>query len=440
MKVKRFEGKSETVLRQRVYNELGPEAIVLNVKTKPYRGILRWFLRPIVVLTAAFEEHTQLEIELTRKVPGKVADKPSAQSILLGKSSISPEASLMVKKPVEAKPVENDRSVAKVMQSIQTNDQHQRISSLENKLSMTEELLAKVVAQLNIAEQMARGSGKRRYSNGMIQVFYESLIEQGVSPDVAEALLGELDIIDDQEKIDITLIVKIVYNNIIDILSNANIINIDPLPDQRQVAVFMGPTGVGKTTTIAKLSSIFTLSHEMRIGLITADTYRIAAIEQLKTYADILNLDIQVVYNNEEVLSYLEELLPKNEAVLIDTAGRSHRSEENITELKDLLDRISDSKRYLVLSLTTRDHDLLHIIKTYAKVADFDLIFTKLDETTHLGSILNICYATGKKVAYVTFGQNVPDDIEVLKPDLIAKSLLGLTNDNQPYLQGGGLT
>jgi flagellar biosynthesis protein FlhF len=91
-----------------------------------------------------------------------------------------------------------------------------------------------------------------------------------------------------------------------------------------------------------------------------------------------------------------------------------------------------------VLSLTTRDADLLSIINAYSRITDFDLIFTKLDETTNLGTILNICYATGKKVAYVTFGQNVPDDLDIIRPDKVAKSLLGLTDGNKhPYAQEG---
>jgi flagellar biosynthesis protein FlhF len=439
MKVKRYEGRSEIALRQRIHDELGPDAIVLNIKTKPYTGLLGVFLKPLVIVTAAFEEPNPLDVTFNND-PAKEGQQ-ALQNMLYGKAPSKDKPS---KDKEETEPAVFDDEAAvdantqKLIKNLQTGDQQQKIASLENKLTMTEELLAKVVTQLNVAEQIAKDGGtiKRRYGHNMIQMFYELLLDQGVTSDITETLLGELDIIEDQEKIDITLIVKIVYNNIVGILSGPRLIETKKAEEgERQIAFFMGSTGVGKTTTIAKLSSVFTLAHNMRIGLITADTYRIAAIEQLKTYADILNLDVKVVYTNDEIIEYLNKMLPKKDAVLVDTAGRSHRNETNMKELSDLLVQVPDSKRYLVLSLATRDRDLIEIVNTYSKITDFDLIFTKLDETTTLGSILNICYATGKKVAYLTFGQNVPDDLEALKPDKIAKSILGINEGTQPYAQ-----
>jgi len=200
----------------------------------------------------------------------------------------------------------------------------------------------------------------------------------------------------------------------------------------------MGPTGVGKTTTIAKLSSVLSLNHNMKVGFITADTYRIAAVEQLKTYAEILGLDVRVVYSNDDIENSVDEMRILNDVILIDTAGRSHRNEDNVVELAGILNSLPDSRHYLVLSATTKCEDMLEIIHTYETVTDFDLIVTKLDETASLGSILNICYLTGKKISYVTFGQNVPDDIEVIKPDKIAMSLLGIgAGVDQPYRRIG---
>jgi flagellar biosynthesis protein FlhF len=168
------------------------------------------------------------------------------------------------------------------------------------------------------------------------------------------------------------------------------------------------------------------------VGLVTADTYRIAAVEQLKTYADILGLEIRTVYKPEEMSAQMNSLVPPHDVVLVDTAGRSHKNKGNLADLKMILDEIPDSVRYLVLSINTRYKDLISIINAYSQIADFDLIFTKLDESDNLGNLVNICCLTEKKPAYVTFGQSVPEDFDAVKPDSIAKSLLGLNGEN-PY-------
>jgi len=192
------------------------------------------------------------------------------------------------------------------------------------------------------------------------------------------------------------------------------------------VNFFMGPTGVGKTTTIAKLTSDFILNYNLRLGLITADTYRIAAVEQLKTYAEILSVEVGVVYSTKDFIECIGRLTAKYDMILVDTAGRSHKNSENLTELSELLAACPAAEKHLVLSLTTKCDDLLQIIEAYSDIADFDIIFTKLDETQELGSILNICHLTQKRISYVTNGQNVPDDISIVEPEKIARALLGL--------------
>jgi flagellar biosynthesis protein FlhF len=464
----------------RVREDLGPNAIILSIKKKPYRGMLGWFMKPKIIVQAAFEEKTSREkfFEEQRPIPaksslfarpkepaadpsqiirtarhplfrntpaqaarGEATDTTESFALQVLAAQNTPAVQLSTGRQGAAALAEQEPSstTGNLVKQVRLNDQQQRIASLENKLSLTEELLSKVVAQLNTAERMVGDPNKRRFESELVQVFYESLLEQGVATEVAEGLLGDLDSVDEPDKIDITLIVKIVYNSIMEILSQPILIDtvLDP-GKEPQVVVFMGPTGVGKTTTIAKLSSYLSLTCEMRVGLITADTYRIAAVEQLKTYADILGWDIRVVYGHEDMAGQCDELYAVNDIVLVDTAGRSHKNTENLHELQAVLEALPESKRYLVLSVTTRYEDLLKIINIYSGISDFDIIFTKLDEAESLGTILNICYLTGKKVSYVTFGQNVPDDMETVKPDKIAKSLLGL-NNGHPYLSEGGL-
>jgi len=156
----------------------------------------------------------------------------------------------------------------------------------------------------------------------------------------------------------------------------------------------------------------------------TADTYRIAAVDQLKKYAEILGLGVEVLYSIDE-FEEKKNTFSNCDAVLIDTAGRSHKNEQRFSELSNLLNEISKKEVYLVLSLSTKYKDILDIIESYSEVADYKIIFTKQDETTTLGTIINVKHMTQKPLSYITFGQNVPDDIEVLQPEKIAKLLLG---------------
>lgn len=162
------------------------------------------------------------------------------------------------------------------------------------------------------------------------------------------------------------------------------------------------------------------------MALFTADTYRIAAVDQLRSYATILNLPLRVIYSDAEMPKAVEDF-KGYDAVLIDTAGRSHRNREQRDDMERLLSSVPAEQReiYLVLSATTKYKDLVKITETYSDIADYRLIFTKLDETNSVGNIFNIKMLTGIPLAYTTFGQNVPDDISKVNQQAIAKQLLG---------------
>jgi len=175
--------------------------------------------------------------------------------------------------------------------------------------------------------------------------------------------------------------------------------------------VFIGSTGVGKTTTLAKIASKETIENKKKIGFLTLDTYRISAVEQLKTYAEILSSPIEVAYEIQD-LSFAIDRLSNRDMVFIDTAGRSHNNKSQIDDLRKVLTDIEDKKVFLVLSANTSIDDIYDIIDTYSFVDEYEIIVTKTDETGRMGNILDIIKKTGKNISYITFGQNVPDDIE----------------------------
>lgn len=190
-----------------------------------------------------------------------------------------------------------------------------------------------------------------------------------------------------------------------------------------RVMAFIGPTGVGKTTTLAKLAARFSLLERKKVGLITIDTYRIGAVEQLQTYGEILGLPLAVAWSPQELREKVEGYRDKD-VILIDTVGRSPQNELRLAELRAFLESL-DADHYLVLSCTTKSRDLDSIVARYRQLNPARLIFTKVDETQYLGNIINVVAATGIPVAYITNGQNVPDDIEKVGPERLARLILG---------------
>lgn len=177
------------------------------------------------------------------------------------------------------------------------------------------------------------------------------------------------------------------------------------------IVVLIGPTGVGKTTTIAKLAAAYGLSDKFKnsVALFTMDTYRIGATEQLQHYAQIIDVDMEVLYKPEDVDSALERHFDKS-LIIVDTAGRCQKDTQELCELRSFVDRLPSASRYLVLSATTKYVDMLDTIRCFGKVGFEHLIFTKVDETNNVGPLLAVLFKTGKSLAYITNGQKVPDD------------------------------
>jgi flagellar biosynthesis protein FlhF len=193
---------------------------------------------------------------------------------------------------------------------------------------------------------------------------------------------------------------------------------------KRKIALFIGPTGVGKTTTLAKLAAILALKQKKQVGLITADTYRIAAADQLRIYSDILGIPLMVIYSPKEIKGALSVYADK-EVVLIDTAGKSLNDKAQHKEIEELIALSGADDIYITIASNTSYMGYMNIINNYKFIPDYKLIFTKMDEAAAYGIILNCCCMAGKPISYMTTGQNVPDDIELIDPGKIVNILIG---------------
>lgn len=387
MKIKKYQGETEEQVIDMAKEELGNDAIVLSIKKITPTGIFSIIKKPYIELTASYDEN-------------KVKIEEKSKNFFLDIKSKKLENSL------ENKLKEKDDTIEK----------------LEKRIIELEAYLEKAIRNLSLE----KGSNKIKYKNQVVQFIYEMLILKGVNQTVCEHILQS---VDKEENQNIDLIVKIVYNKIIEILDNVVckdlVIDKDSIDKEAKTIVFLGTTGVGKTTTIAKLSSEIIMNKGKKVGFITSDTYRIAAVEQLKTYAEILDSQVEVVYSVEDIKPKIDKLKVMNDYIFFDTAGRSHKNEKNMEEIKLLLKEIDNPEIYLVISSTNNSEDIENIINTYSKFSKFNIIFTKIDETDTIGTILNIAYKNNNKIAYVTVGQNVPSDIERFSGEKIAKVLLG---------------
>ncbi|MDE7367817.1 MAG: flagellar biosynthesis protein FlhF [Lachnospiraceae bacterium] len=396
MIIKKFQGSSEEEAVKKAKEELGKDAVIMNVKAVKQKGFKRLFQKDYVEVTAAVDEGSGAKKETTMKMTAK----PAADSHLDSRKEQSRSA--------DASPITE-----------------QRVS--EGKTSAIEERLDNLAQMLERQMQEAETKAEEEnaivdHNSQMIDLVYEQLLNNEVTKENAKEIINEID--NPDKKLQLDDLLAGVYQKIVLKLGQMKTIELDE--DKPKVVFFIGPTGVGKTTTIAKLVSKYKLEQKCKLAIVAADTYRIAAVEQIRTYANILSVPVEVIYNMEEMQEIIEKY-KDYDLIFVDTAGRSHKNEEQQEDLKKLLDAAKDCNHeiYLVVSTTTKYKDLVKITQTYSDISNYRLLFTKIDETSALGNILNIRMLTNRPLSYTTFGQNVPDDIEITDAQFIAKQLLG---------------
>lgn len=251
--------------------------------------------------------------------------------------------------------------------------------------------------------------------------YIDYLVLNGVSKDVAFKILSKINNQMNIANIDTDQIQDIVLYSIKDYLGEPSPITYN---GEQKTIFFIGPTGVGKTTTLAKLAAKFSLDNNYSVGMITADTYRIAAIEQLKVYAEIMNIPLKIAYEIKDIYKALSNFREKD-IILVDTAGRNHKNETQINEIRELIESVNNKEVHLVINATTDFETIKDILNRYDFIKDSKLIFSKIDEANNLGNILNTKFYFSNKISYLTTGQNVPDDIEIPNMEKLTTILIG---------------
>lgn len=373
MVIKKYTASNMNEALTRIRYELGKNAVIISQRKVRKPGISGFFSGKMIEVTAAVENSS------FKKETSSFA-KPNNESNI--NSSIENLKKVMAKE-IQSK---NKREPEE--------QKNFNVTSLENEMNEMKKLLNTVVNNTKREEQ----------EDELLTILKRLDIDLEYYNDLKKRI-GNGDIIEELKKI----------------VSEDIKISTDTLKGK---VVLVGPTGVGKTTTIAKLAGRLSLVDKKKVGLITVDTYRIGAVEQLKTYAEIMNIPFKVVITMKE-MSEAVKSMEDCDIVLIDTTGRSSKNSMQISELRAFIEKAEPDYISLVISSITKNRDINIILEGYKDLNYNDIIITKLDETSVYGSLYNIEKMSNKPIRFITTGQNVPDDIKSPSKDEIIKFIFG---------------
>lgn len=408
MIIKKYVGKTEDEATEQAKKELGNNVVVLNVRSTKAKGFFSFLKPQLCEVTVALEEESEKTAALRAEDQRLRAAVSAVNQVVGGQEK--KEEKTVVPQPSSNKPGSN--AIEEKLDSLQ--------SLIEQQMMQTE---------TETSKEKAEDAGKEAADQDaeiikFMRLLYNTMIDNEVNEKYANQIIEEMEK-SNKPGMPFDYALANTYQKMILKFGQTEVIT--PAKDGPKVVFFIGPTGVGKTTTIAKIASLFSVNEKKKVALLTADTYRIAAAEQLRTYANILEVPFRIIYTVEEIEQALSDF--RNfDYILVDTAGHSHQNEvqrENMNAFIHSVDGLAEKEVFLVLSATTKYRDLISIADTYSAMTSYKLIFTKLDETITLGNLLNLRLHTGAVISYVTDGQNVPDDISQFNPQKTVKQLLG---------------
>lgn len=376
----------------------GPDAVILSTRTVSQGGLLGIKAKPIVEITAARESPALADVGRTRRLAATPRPAPARLPLV---SSERGAASYATTEAAPAALMREFGDLKSLMSDLMVETRRRNLSAAPKRLHEHYRNLL----QNAVAEEVALSLVRR--------------LEESLTP--AEIKNGETV----RQKLSSLLVESIPTAGPI-------------VPTQRgepYIAALIGPTGVGKTTTVAKLAANFSLRERKKVGLITLDTYRIAAVEQLKTYANIIEVPLRVAMSAEEYRDAVMAMQDRD-VILVDSAGRSQRDAMKIGELKEFFALAQPHETHLVLSSAAGERVIHQAIERFSEIGFDRIIFTKLDEAVGFGVILGALQKVRAKLSYITTGQDVPSDIEVGASEALARLILGGESNETPLTPG----
>ena len=439
MYIKKFTAKNEIEATEAARKELGDGLVIMNVRKVKPTGSFAFLRHKMVEVTAAIEDEPEEPLRQIRRIAeaqeakqrqaaakkaaGNAPEKPSAPQ-----TAQAPRESLIGRKepaaPVAAEPGSIEEKLDTLQNLLET--QFHKENAVLSEARERGEAVSEGLSETGEEEPESPEDKHKQEMDRFIRLLYNTMLDNEVDEHLANEIIQEAEI-GRGPNAGIDFILSTIYQKMI--LRFGKSEGIRSAESGPKIIFFIGPTGVGKTTTIAKIASSLSVNDKEKVALLTTDTYRIAATDQLRTYASILGVPFRVIYSSEELGAAVEDFRDCS-YIFVDTAGHSHHNEQFLDQQKEYLESLPDTleqQSFLVVSATTKLKDLRKIVDNYKGISDFQLIFTKLDETSSLGNLYNIRQYAGKPIAYVTCGQNVPDDIEVFNAQKTVKQLLSET-------------
>lgn len=376
MILKRYVVNNMQEVMEKAKKECGDEAIILNTKPVRKKGLRGLFSKAKIEVLVAYDEVDK------KKDPDKVIPL------------IKTEANYELKSKIQKGSINKD----------------DEISSLKSKISNIDLMLNSILEKLDDEKDK---KDSQQQENGILSL----LLAEDVKDDCVKKIAECINKLIKKEEMEKEQATKKVLENF---LGKGKPIRLKR--NQPTVILFLGTTGVGKTTTLAKLATMFVLQKNKKVSLITTDTYKMASSEQLKTYSEIMDIPLSITYSNEETKKEVEKYSDKD-IIFIDT-GKCPDEEVYQNTISQLIEDIKPDEIFIVISAHSSYKSLVKTIETYSFIKTYKFIITKMDEAMSVGPIFNIRSISSRPISYLTFGQVLTEDIEVFNPPKIIDGLL----------------